>query len=124
MNLSRSQELFERSQKLIPGGVNSPVRSFGGVGGTPPFFARGEGARVWDVDDNEYVDFLGSWGPLIRGHAHPAVVEAVREAAGQGTSFGAPTERELELAELITRAMPWIEMLRLRASWAEPLPAN
>ena len=119
MNLSRSQELFERSQKLIPGGVNSPVRSFGGVGGTPLFFARGEGARVWDVDGNEYVDFLGSWGPLILGHAHPAVVEAVREAAGQGTSFGAPTERELELAELITRAMPWIEMLRLVSSGTE-----
>jgi len=119
MNLSRSEELFERSQKLIPGGVNSPVRSFGGVGGTPPFFARGEGARVCDVDGNEYVDFLGSWGPLILGHAHPAVVEAVREAAGQGTSFGAPTERELELAELITRAMPWIEMLRLVSSGTE-----
>jgi glutamate-1-semialdehyde 2,1-aminomutase len=103
----------------MPGGVNSPVRSFGGVGGTPPFISRGEGARVWDVDGNEYVDFLGSWGPLVLGHAHPAIVEAVREAAADGTSFGAPTERELELAELINRAMPSIEMLRLVSSGTE-----
>ena len=119
MDLSRSEELFARSQKLLPGGVNSPVRSFGAVGGTPPFLAKGKGARVWDVDGNEYVDFLGSWGPLILGHAHPAIVEAVQRAAANGTSFGAPTEGELELAELITGAMPSIEMLRLVSSGTE-----
>ncbi len=119
MDLSRSEELFARSQKLLPGGVNSPVRSFGGVGGIPPFIARGNGARVWDVDGNEYVDFLGSWGPLILGHAHPAVVEAVQRAAAEGTSFGAPTEGELKLAELISDAMPSIQMLRLVSSGTE-----
>ncbi len=119
MKLDRSEHLFSRSRKLIPGGVNSPVRSFGAVGGTPPFLARGEGARVWDVDGNEYVDFLGSWGPLVLGHAHPAVVEAVKAAAESGTSFGAPTERELELAELVCRAIPSIEMMRLVSSGTE-----
>ncbi len=119
MKLDRSSELFNRSQRLIPGGVNSPVRSFGAVGGTPPFIARGKGARVWDVDGNEYVDFLGSWGPLALGHAHPAIVEAVRAAAESGTSFGAPTEREVELAETIARAMPSVEMLRLVSSGTE-----
>ena len=119
MKLDRSEQLFSRSRKLIPGGVNSPVRSFGAVGGTPPFLARGEGARVWDVDGNEYVDFLGSWGPLVLGHAHPAVVEAVKTAAESGTSFGAPTERELELAELVCRAIPSIEMMRLVSSGTE-----
>ena len=116
---TRSEELFARSQKLMPGGVNSPVRSFGGVGGTPPFLARGAGSHVWDVDGNEYVDFLGSWGPLILGHAHPAIVEAVQRSAQDGTSFGAPTEGELHLAELITGAMPSIEMLRLVSSGTE-----
>jgi glutamate-1-semialdehyde 2,1-aminomutase len=119
MNLSRSEALFERSQKLMPGGVNSPVRSFGGVGGTPPFLARGNGSHVWDVDGNEYIDFLGSWGPLILGHANSVVVEAVQKAAADGTSFGAPTEKELELAELITRALPSIEMMRLVSSGTE-----
>ena len=119
MKLDRSSELFNRSQRLIPGGVNSPVRSFGAVGGTPPFIARGKGARVWDVGGNEYVDFLGSWGPLALGHAHPAIVEAVRAAAESGTSFGAPTEREVELAETIARAMPSVEMLRLVSSGTE-----
>ncbi len=119
MKLDRSEQLFSRSRKLIPGGVNSPVRSFGAVGGTPPFLARGEGARVWDVDGNEYVDFLGSWGALVLGHAHPAVVEAVKTAAESGTSFGAPTERELELAELVCRAIPSIEMMRLVSSGTE-----
>lgn len=119
MQLDKSSGLFARSQKLIPGGVNSPVRSFGAVGGTPPFLARGRGARVWDVDGNEYVDFLGSWGPLVLGHAHPAIIEAVKRAADAGTSFGAPTERELELAELIARAMPSIDLLRLVSSGTE-----
>ena len=99
--------------------MNSPVRSFGGVGGTPPFLAKGKGARVWDVDGNEYVDFLGSWGPLILGHAHPAVVEAVQRTAAGGTSFGAPTECELTLAELITSAMSSVQMLRLVSSGTE-----
>ena len=119
MNHSRSEELFERSQRLMPGGVNSPVRSFGGVGGTPPFLARGNGSRVWDVDGNEYVDFLGSWGPLILGHANPIIVQAVQKAAADGTSFGAPTEKELQLAELITTALPSIEMMRLVSSGTE-----
>ncbi len=119
MNNAKSEELFARSQKLIPGGVNSPVRSFGAVGGTPPFIAKGKGSHIWDVDGNEYVDFVGSWGPLILGHAHPAVVEAVRKAAGDGTSFGAPTEGELELAELVTGAVPSIELMRLVSSGTE-----
>jgi len=119
VKLTRSEELFDRSKKLMPGGVNSPVRSFGGVGGMPPFLARGAGSHIWDVDGNEYVDFLGSWGPLILGHAHPAIVEAVQRTAANGTSFGAPTEGELQLAELITGAMPSIEMLRLVSSGTE-----
>ena len=119
MQLDKSTSLFARSQKLLPGGVNSPVRSFGAVGGTPPFLAKGQGARVWDVDGNEYVDFLGSWGPLVLGHAHPAIIEAVKQAADGGTSFGAPTERELELAELIAQAMPSIDLLRLVSSGTE-----
>ena len=119
MDHARSKELFDRAQRLMPGGVNSPVRSFGGVGGEPPFLARGLGARVWDVDGNDYLDFLGSWGPLILGHANPAIVGAVQEAAAQGTSFGAPTEREVELAELVTNAVPSMELLRLVSSGTE-----
>ena len=119
MRLDNSERLFARARRLIPGGVNSPVRSFGAVGGTPPFIVSGSGARVRDADGNEYLDFVGSWGPLILGHAHPAVVEAVQRTAADGTSFGAPTERELDLAELITRAMPSIEMLRLVNSGTE-----
>ncbi|MCI0888629.1 MAG: glutamate-1-semialdehyde 2,1-aminomutase [Chloroflexi bacterium] len=119
MDNPRSEALFARAKAVIPGGVNSPVRSFGAVGGTPPFIARGAGARVWDVDGNSYVDFLGSWGPLVLGHAHPAVVEAVQRAAADGTSFGAPTEREVRLAELIVAAVPSIELLRLVSSGTE-----
>ena len=119
MDNPKSEALFARAQAVIPGGVNSPVRSFGAVGGTPPFIARGAGARVWDVDGNSYVDFLGSWGPLVLGHAHPAVVEAVQRAAADGTSFGAPTEREVHLAELIVAAVPSIELLRLVSSGTE-----
>ena len=119
MRLDNSERLFARARRLIPGGVNSPVRSFGAVGGTPPFIVSGSGARIRDADGNEYLDFVGSWGPLVLGHAHPAVVEAVQSAAADGTSFGAPTEGELELAELITRAMPSIEMLRLVNSGTE-----
>ncbi len=119
MRLDNSERLFARARRLIPGGVNSPVRSFGAVGGIPPFIVSGSGSRVRDADGNEYLDFVGSWGPLVLGHAHPAVVEAVQRAAGNGTSFGAPTERELELAELIAHAMPSIEMLRLVNSGTE-----
>ena len=119
MQQSRSQQLFEQAQRVIPGGVNSPVRSFRAVEGTPPFIARGQGARVWDVDCNEYIDFLGSWGPLALGHAHPAVVEAVQRAAADGTSFGAPVEQEVQLAEIVCQAFPSVDMLRLVNSGTE-----
>ena len=119
MNLSRSEELFAQAQKYIPGGVNSPVRSFRAVGGTPPFIARGQGPRIWDVDGNEYIDYLGSWGPLVLGHAHPAVVEALRKAAEGGTSFGAPVEQEVELAKLICEAFPSVNSVRLVNSGTE-----
>jgi glutamate-1-semialdehyde 2,1-aminomutase len=117
--LPKSQGLFERAQRVIPGGVNSPVRAFGAVGGTPPFIARAAGARLWDADGHEYVDYLGSWGPMILGHAHPEIVAAVREAAALGMSFGAPTAREVELAELITRCVPAVEKVRLVSSGTE-----
>ncbi len=119
MQQSRSQELYEQAQRVIPGGVNSPVRSFRAVGGTPPFLARGQGSRVWDVDGNEYIDYLGSWGPLALGHAHPAVVEAVQRAAADGTSFGAPVEQEVELAEMICAALPSVDSVRLVNSGTE-----
>src|SRR5918995_6227126 len=101
-----SKQLYERAQRVLPGGVNSPVRAFKAVGGGPVFMRRGAGCWVEDADGNRYLDYLGSWGPLILGHAHPTVVEAVREAAADGTSFGAPTEREALLAERITRDFP------------------
>lgn len=116
---SRNQQLFEQSQQYIPGGVNSPVRAFKSVGGTPVFFQRGNGSHVWDVDGKAYIDYVGSWGPLILGHAHPEVVEAVRAAAGNGLTFGAPTEGELEIAELICRLVPSIEQVRLVSSGTE-----
>jgi glutamate-1-semialdehyde 2,1-aminomutase len=119
MNRTRSSELFARARRVIPGGVNSPVRAFRGVGGDPVFFAKARGALVWDVDGNEYVDYVGSWGPMILGHAHPEVLEAVREAAASGTSFGAPTEREVELAEKISRAVPSMKVTRLVSSGTE-----
>ncbi len=119
MKHSRSEELFACAQKLIPGGVNSPVRAFRGVGGTPPFIARGEGSRIWDVDGNQYMDYVLSWGPLILGHSFPPVMDALREVLGIGTSFGAPTEREVELAELIRECVPSIEMVRLVNSGTE-----
>src|SRR3979411_3278873 len=99
---TRSAELFARAQNPLPGGVDSPVRAFRAVGGTPRFVARGKGSTIWDVDGNRYVDYLASWGPLIAGHAHPGVVAAIHEAANRGTSFGAPTEAEIELAALVT----------------------
>ncbi|MFZ3322204.1 MAG: glutamate-1-semialdehyde 2,1-aminomutase [Usitatibacter sp.] len=115
----RSSELFERSQQLIPGGVNSPVRAFRAVGGAPVFIREGRGSRVIDEDGREYIDYVGSWGPLILGHAHPEVVEAVASAARQGLSFGAPTARELEMAELLTTSLPSMEQVRLVSSGTE-----
>src|ERR1700746_3371627 len=106
----RSAALYTRACRVIPGGVNSPVRAFRAVGGAPPFIARGEGSRIVDVDGRAYVDFVGSWGPLILGHAAPAVVEAVTEAARRGTSYGAPTALEVEMAETVTAAYPSMEM--------------
>ena len=117
--MSRSEGLFEHAQRLMPGGVNSPVRAFRGVGGAPFFVARAAGARVFDVDGRSYVDFLGSWGPLILGHAPAPVVEAVTEAVRRGTSYGAPTEGEVEMAELIHHAVPSMEMMRLVSSGTE-----
>ena len=115
----RSQQLFEASQRVIPGGVNSPVRAFRAVGGTPIFFREGKGAWLVDVDGNRYVDYVGSWGPMILGHAHPEVLADVCAAAARGLSFGAPTELELEMAELITRSLPSIEQVRLVSSGTE-----
>ena len=116
---SRNQQLFELSQKVIPGGVNSPVRAFKSVGGNPVFFQRGKGAHVWDVDGKSYIDYVGSWGPLILGHAHPEVVKAVQEKSENGLTFGAPTEAELEIAELICNLIPSIEQVRLVSSGTE-----
>ncbi len=116
---SRNDLLFEQSQRLIPGGVNSPVRAFRSVGGTPRFFTRGAGARVWDADGKAYLDYVGSWGPLILGHADPDVVRAVQEAAALGLTFGAPTEAELVMAELLVQMLPSLEKLRLVSSGTE-----
>ncbi|MBN1443787.1 MAG: glutamate-1-semialdehyde 2,1-aminomutase [Planctomycetes bacterium] len=117
--MNESGELFQRARALIPGGVNSPVRAFGAVGGTPLFFREGRGSRLIDVEGREYIDLVGSWGPLILGHAHPDVVEAVTAAARCGTSFGAPTRAEVELAEEIVGRMPSVEMVRLVSSGTE-----
>ncbi len=119
MTDAKSRSLLAEAERLIPGGVNSPVRAFGAVGGTPRFLARGSGARVWDVDGNEYVDCVGSWGPLILGHARPEVVEAACQAARRGTTFGAPTEGEVLLARAVTQAMPSVESVRLVNSGTE-----
>jgi glutamate-1-semialdehyde 2,1-aminomutase len=116
---SRSAELFEQAQGLLPGGVDSPVRAFRAVGGTPRFIASAKGAYVWDVDGNRYVDYLASWGPLIAGHAHPGVVAAIQDAATRGTSYGAPTEAELELARLVKAAFPAIDLVRFVSSGTE-----
>jgi glutamate-1-semialdehyde 2,1-aminomutase len=117
--VTRSEELFERARRAIPGGVNSPVRAFGAVGGTPRFAVWGEGAYIVDADGNRYVDLVQSWGALLFGHARPEIVEAAREAAARGTTFGAPTELEVELAERITAAMPSVEVVRLVSSGTE-----
>lgn len=119
MKTHQSEILFEKSRRLIPGGVNSPVRAFGSVGGTPRFIARAKGSRLWDVDGNEYIDAIGSWGPMILGHAHPAVLEAINKVAQDGTSFGAPTGRELELAELVLSRYQGCERIRFVNSGTE-----
>jgi glutamate-1-semialdehyde 2,1-aminomutase len=119
MSHEKSHLAFDRAKQLMPGGVNSPARAFGGVGGEPVFIDRAEGAYLFDIDGNRYVDFVGSWGPMILGHVHPAVVEAVEAALGRGTSFGAPTLAENELAQLVIEAMPSIEKLRLVNSGTE-----
>ncbi len=119
VNLSRSEALFAAARKVIPGGVNSPVRAFRSVGGTPPFIARGNGSRIYDVDGNEYIDYVCSWGPLILGHRPEPVIKALHDILEIGTSFGAPTGRETELAELIIECVPSIEMVRLVNSGTE-----
>ena len=117
--MASNNELFERAARVIPGGVNSPVRAFRAVGGTPRFIARGEGAYIVDAEGRRYVDYIGSWGPMILGHGHPAVLEAVQKAAAEGFSFGAPTEREIELAEEILRLVPSMDQVRLVSSGTE-----
>jgi glutamate-1-semialdehyde 2,1-aminomutase len=117
--MNRNQILFERAQRVIPGGVNSPVRAFRAVGGTPRFITRAQGPYMWDADGKQYIDYIGSWGPMILGHGHPAVVEAVQKAAVDGFSFGAPTEREIELAEAIIALVPSVEQVRLVSSGTE-----
>ena len=116
---SRNDILFERAKRVIPGGVNSPVRAFKAVGGTPRFVQRAQGAYFWDADGKRYIDYIGSWGPMILGHGHPAVLQAVQKAALDGFSYGAPTEREVELAEEIIKLVPSIEMIRLVSSGTE-----
>ena len=119
MNRKRSQEAFAKAKRLIPGGVNSPARAFGGVGGEPIYFERAEGAYLFDLDGNRYIDYIGSWGPMIVGHRHPVVVDAVKRQADRAFSFGAPTEAETELAQLIVDAVPSIEKVRLVSSGTE-----
>ncbi|MGH8058510.1 MAG: aminotransferase class III-fold pyridoxal phosphate-dependent enzyme, partial [Candidatus Entotheonellia bacterium] len=115
----RSEALFGEAQHYIPGGVNSPVRAFRAVGGTPRFIARAAGSRIYDVDGREYVDYVASWGPMILGHAHPQVVRVVQQAAERGTSYGAPTEGEVTLARMIASAFPSMELVRLVSSGTE-----
>ena len=117
--MTRNEELFLRARKTIPGGVNSPVRAFRSVGGSPRFFTRGAGARVWDADGKSYIDYVGSWGPLILGHADADTLRAVQEAAGRGLTFGAPTEGEVELAELLVQRVPSMDLVRLVSSGTE-----
>ncbi len=119
MTRTTSKKLFDRARKVIPGGVNSPVRAYGSVSLDPPFIIRGRGSKVYDVDGNEYIDYVGSWGPMILGHAHPAIVEAVRDRVARGASFGAPTILEIEMAEEINAALPSIEMVRMVNSGTE-----
>jgi glutamate-1-semialdehyde 2,1-aminomutase len=117
--VSTNEQLFARAQRVIPGGVNSPVRAFRAVGGTPRFITRAQGPYIWDAEDKRYIDYIGSWGPMILGHGHPAVLDAVQRAAAEGFSFGAPTEREIELAEEILSLVPSCEQIRLVSSGTE-----
>lgn len=119
LNLSKSKAAFEAAKELMPGGVNSPVRSYRSMGSTPPFIARAEGSRIYDIDGNEYIDYVGSWGPMVVGHAHPEVVRAIQEAAMRGTSYGAPTLLESELAELVMKIYPSVERIRMTSSGTE-----
>jgi len=123
MKTTLSEKLFDRAQQLFPGGVNSPVRAFRGVGGTPRFIVRGRGSRMWDADGNEVLDYIGSWGPLILGHCHPEVMREVQEALKSGASFGAPCPREIALAELVQERMPWVERMRFCSSGTEATTA-
>ncbi|MCX8012302.1 MAG: aminotransferase class III-fold pyridoxal phosphate-dependent enzyme, partial [Desulfobacterota bacterium] len=115
----KSELLFQEAKKYIPGGVNSPVRAFNSVGGTPPFIANALGSKIYDVDGNEYIDYVGSWGPMILGHCHPEVIAGLKEALSNGLSYGAPTETEVEFARLIVETVPSIEMVRLVNSGTE-----
>ncbi|MBN2686972.1 MAG: aminotransferase class III-fold pyridoxal phosphate-dependent enzyme, partial [Deltaproteobacteria bacterium] len=115
----KSDVLYDTAVRYIPGGVNSPVRAFKSVDSTPIFISKASGSRIWDVDGNEYIDYMASWGPMILGHGHPAVVEAIRDASAQGTSYGLPTEQEVEMAEAITIAFPSIDMVRMVSSGTE-----
>jgi len=119
MSLNKSAACLDRAKRVMPGGVNSPVRAYQSVGGNPPFIERASGSHVYDVDGNTYVDFVGSWGPMILGHCHPKVVEAIQTAAASGSSFGAPTEREIELASLVCEAFPNIDQVRMVSSGTE-----
>ncbi|MDB5253816.1 MAG: hemL, partial [Flaviaesturariibacter sp.] len=119
MNISNSQRLFERAQQSIPGGVNSPVRAFKSVGGNPIFLQRAKGAYLYDVDDNQYIDYINSWGPMILGHAFEPVVEAIQKKALDSTSFGAPTELEVEMAELVKSMVPNVDLIRMVSSGTE-----
>ncbi len=123
MKTDYSEKLFEKAKDLFPGGVNSPVRAFKGVGGTPRFMAKGRGSRMWDVDGNAYLDYVGSWGPLILGHCHSAVMQAVQDALKEGSSFGAPSPREILLGELVRERMPWIRKMRFVSSGTEATTA-
>jgi len=119
MNFKRSEALFEEAQKYLPGGVDSPVRAFKSVGGTPPFMVKGAGSKIYDADGNEFIDYICSWGPLILGHSHPQVIDAIKRVADLGTSFGAPTELEITLAKMVTTAIPSIDMVRFVNSGTE-----
>src|SRR6476620_12494744 len=119
MNIQKSKELFNRAQTSIPGGVNSPVRAFKSVGGTPIFLKKAKGAYLYDADDNRYIDYINSWGPMILGHAFEPVVKAIQEIAENSTSFGAPTELEIEMAELIKYMVPNVDLIRMVSSGTE-----
>jgi len=119
MNRDKSMELFEKARRIIPGGVNSPVRAFKSVGMNPPFIKKAKGSKIYDMDGNQYIDYIGSWGPMILGHAQDEIIEEIRKAAEDGTSYGAPTEKELELARLICDAVPSVEMVRMVSSGTE-----